>query len=583
MSHKYYRVAPLAAAITAALSFSVSAVGIPTAYEIVEGPLTLDNTDSAVGVSTDGAALFGESQSATATPSTSIPFLGSSFIFQDEAFISINGQIEPAAEPNVDPETVDPLTPRISAFLNGTQGTNLFGNVTAPMQTVETTATDSDESSKRFYRDYELRAFIKTPDALTFLNPSADSITYNAPLEPDGDDSTTESNETVALTVGGLSSVSGIDGDLAVGSSTVELTDSAKTALNNCVDTTIAINDDANKAKARAVCVQASQNNGQVAYQTQASFWSIGSVVAPNSDTGIEPTLLPLGFDPADGISASSQAFAINSASQHVVGQSTRVTGSGDEQAVIAGGPWATYWNITSVVNSERQLTNSDVTFVGPTFADDERYRASDLVAINDKGIAIGNLALFDGDLEFGFINTAENQQQFTVPTLSSSLPVRVSSINNNDIVVGYQEVQSVASFANAKHGFIYDLDLDDSNTDQAPTNLNHLLTCESLDLSDEPLEDGRKLANIIITNASHIDDDGNIAATVTQRVETDGQTQVLSRAVLLKPVIDGTSACDPSTVAYGQDFGKHERQGASFGWWALLLAPMVWLRRRFG
>jgi len=194
---------------------------------------------------------------------------------------------------------------------------------------------------------------------------------------------------------------------------------------------------------------------------------------------------------------------------------------------------------------------------------------------ISNLGIATGHVTKsINGKLrtKFYYIDTANiDEMEMIFPTDffdSSSSTAR--AINENGFIVGEGEVEThTDSAANPRrtHAFIYDLNND------VFTDVNDLLTCAN------PY-------NII--EARDINEDNVISASAIYKVQRrdatgelmfddqgDALMEDVVRAVTLEPMPDDGQVCTP------EEEGKVERQGASFGLFALLSLFGFGLRRR--
>ncbi|WP_298440078.1 DUF3466 family protein [uncultured Ferrimonas sp.] len=557
------------------------------------------------------------------------PFAGNNFLFEigagdsEPQFVPLLEDKQPILNPSVDPDEDDDdliaNTPRTDAYYYGagTAITNLrLGVTSAVQQTVANPDADPENASEPdnyYFREFETRAFIQNGDGSAY-----------GLIDPPGglDYTTTGDNAGTVLNVGGYSVVSGIseNGNYLVGIGSVELSQTSKDNLQKCVDEPADDGDRPNDA-----CVQNLKNNGSIVYQNRAIRWDLNA----SNLTVTDAVELPLGYVPEDDDNAiyASQGLGVND-SGFVVGRGFRSKdGINDKPDLIDGDMWATFWT-----------PSNEIAFVGPSKEDRDEISASILEDVNSANYAVGTVRQYISGFErlkFGYVQLedveAGAELQFTQPNdffdARSDLSSRGRDINNNNQIVGYVEVDRTTQLPRKVHGFIYDIPTDEFK------NINELLTCGSRGLFDadgdgnfsqRQVTDSTSFSEEVtyntkveVVDASQIDDQGNISAVAlvtlprlkTERVEVfdeDGDSQGFRTVIVTddagKPVVEKTAngeyatdqvpravilrktdaeSCDVPVIT-GITPAANERKGAGLGFaWSLLLAPLMWLRRR--
>jgi len=204
------------------------------------------------------------------------------------------------------------------------------------------------------------------------------------------------------------------------------------------------------------------------------------------------------------------------------------------------------------------------------SFIDPKEWLASYATAVNNKNIITGyaTKTITSKNTNRFFIYDY-NTQKLTYPAdFFSSASTAPEAINDNNFIVGSTEAITLGSEARRNVGFIYDM------TANTFKDLNTLVSCNS------PYR---------IVTANDINEKNVIVATAVKEVEQrdskgelvkDAAGNVLKEevavAVQLNPIPNGTvDTCGTTTDQ------TYERQGASFGWFALLALLPLALRRR--
>ncbi|MGB0899484.1 MAG: DUF3466 family protein, partial [Psychrobium sp.] len=264
----------------------------------------------------------------------------------------------------------------------------------------------------------------------------------------------------------------------------------------------------------------------------------------------------------------------------------------------------------------------------------EDNWRYSSANAINDNNLVVGFMEKSISGFyrkKFFVYDAMSEDTTLTFPndfsSKESDFASNAKSINDKNQVVGSIEVDSQkVDFGRRTHGFIYE------HSDQSFNDINDLLTCESkgyiktgsdwkkyqveatggneqkisydaditvVDAS-KIAEDGTIIATALVTlprvKTRWVDDKGNEVTSTTEGaveelvVDSNGDpvfdtnasgapiTEQIPRAVILKPT-DG-EACkvvEEDSINY-----KQERQGAGFGFGALLLLTAGLFTRRF-
>ncbi|MFI3246132.1 MAG: DUF3466 family protein, partial [Ferrimonas sp.] len=473
----------------------------------------------------------------------------------------------------------------------------------------------SDETRFYYYREYEARAFIEIDGNPTLVTPPEASLSFT----PVDDDDMEVTDAT--FNVGGFSLAADIDKTFtyATGYASVDFTETTKDYLQGCYDSP---GDDG--ARPIEACVQNLKNNGLVGYQNRAMRWTLS-----NGEVSLAEEL-PQGFTPAEDDTNNyiSQGLGINEAG-YVVGRAYRSSaGLEDEPNLIDSSLWATLWTPAD-----------DIIFVGPTVSNSDAISESILEEINNNNYAIGTVKQYINGYErnkFGYVLVpdkleAGSELTFIEPldlySSRSDLSSRARSINDNDQVVGYIEVDLERQLPRSTHGFIYDI------TNDEFSNINELLTCNSRALiesadgtySKAVITDSDNFSEVIsyetsieIVDINEINDEGYIAATalvtlpkvlvetelvydedgtyqgtrdvivvgdngkpvVEQTANGGYATDQVPRSVLLKPTDVADICAAPVTTGLASE--PVVRQGAAINpLWCLLSLPLLWWRRR--
>ncbi|GAA4896089.1 DUF3466 family protein [Ferrimonas pelagia] len=698
MSQMPYRAQGVAVAVAAALTLGATAQAAQMwpVYEIVnldevfsvKGTLT--NTQQGYGMAVSNGVVIGLSkgvndastededtdldddinailpESGVTANSIRRQFVGNNFLFQHDEANGYEPVYVPLLEdkvPVVNPDPEDDDTPRINAFYfgAGAEAYGLrFGSTSAPQEApvenpnfnpspeefededgVDDDNQPYDDDQFFYYRDFENRAFVQRSDALdefTLLAPPFTQFTAISPFD-DG----TEFDG--IIDVGGISVASAMNNlGSVVGYASIGLSSSSETTLQSCVDAFYLgapseeedEDEDDNtfvpEPNPIEICVQSAQNSA-LTYQSRAYRWEMdfGDLTVDEARS----RALPLPFNVEEGSTDvyTTQALGVNDQGW-VVGRSPAAKdpdAAPDDVEFINSNLWAMAWDF-----------NDQPRLIGPTLEDSDRVFQSIAYDVNDSGIAVGVVQRFISGytrLKFGWVDlNAEGDLEFTEPNdffeQQSDFSSRARSINNNGMIVGNIEVDTVQNLPRRVRAFLYNQPEDEF------VNLNELLTCRSRGLVEgtELAEDGEPVyvnyrvtdtenfdddvtyeVDIAVVDGVHIADDGTIAATALvnlPRLKTDfvdvedeeGNVIGTVRRIVIgenrgKPVIDvdangnfitdqvprsvvlkQTTSSDACGVPLddGLNMQPNKRQGAGLGFgWLLALAPLAWLRRR--
>jgi hypothetical protein len=205
------------------------------------------------------------------------------------------------------------------------------------------------------------------------------------------------------------------------------------------------------------------------------------------------------------------------------------------------------------------------------SFIDTKEWLASAATAVNNKNIITGySTKTINSTNRNRFFIYDYNTQKLTYPAdLFSSASTAPEAINDNNLIVGSTETVTQGSEARRNVGFIYDIAANSFK------DINTLVACNS---------------PYTIVSANDINEKNVIIATAVKQVDQrdskgelvkDAAGNVLKEevavAVQLNPIPNGS--IDSCGATPDQTY---ERQGASFGWLALLaLLPLAIRRRR--
>ena len=198
---------------------------------------------------------------------------------------------------------------------------------------------------------------------------------------------------------------------------------------------------------------------------------------------------------------------------------------------------------------------------------DVKEWESSRALAINDKNFIVGAARKdWTKGAERFFIYDMVSQKLTFPNDLFGTATTVPAAINNNNQIVGTTETFTEGSSNRRNVGFWYDMATDNFK------DLNKLLPCNS---------------GYTITAAVDINDKNVIVATATKKVDQrDSKGEIVKDsagnpvkeevaiAVQLNPVPNGT----PDACTTAADAG-YERQGGGFGFWMLLLVPLMYRR----
>ncbi|MGE4260395.1 DUF3466 family protein [Shewanella sp.] len=526
------------------------------------------------------------------TYSTTTQIIGNSFTFhalENDAttpwlptFESVNGSIAPSSVSTDNRNTVD------SYFFDINDAGLRVGAMSAPEKTMDYAGSVSGIDSW-YYRDYELRGFVKNGASATEIELPPPYTAYT-------------NAENVTVNVGGSSLAAAINSNnLIAGYGSIGLSSYAEGVVDSCISS----NSDSSPVD---ICIQANQyidsstGTSYIQYKTRAMVWQY------NNDGSFTRTELPLGLDPGTSTSTFvAQGLGLNN-NGVVVGRS-HVYRNGNTDDLYYD---AAYWSKNTSGNYEYHWI--------PVI--DKDVLSSIAYSVNDSGIVVGSYKKYiDGyqrDKFFVYDTNTPDTKPVTPNdfySYTSDLSSRAKDINNQGLVVGYIETSEEKQLPRPKDAFLYNTNTQEFN------DLNNLLTCESkgyekngegnwtkhqFTVTDATGNSLTYNADIRIVEANKINEEGVIAATAFVRkpvYQTDSTgnlvlddkgnptfaldgngdpvTSYLPRMVVLKPTSSG-SACDVSdnNNSSGTDSGSYSRKGAAVWGWLLLL-PLVWVRRR--
>lgn len=301
------------------------------------------------------------------------------------------------------------------------------------------------------------------------------------------------------------------------------------------------------------------------AYQIEAYLWQLDSNqnVISTFELGH-----PIELDYDSTTQITSQAFAVND-NGYAVGSSDNYISVENPSLSYLAEYAAIYTQYSKNDIGILDITDRDV-YVA-TSVDTTISRATD---INNNNIVIG----FASRMINGYFRTkawyydidSPDAQLIELPSFFESSAMTAKSINDSDMVVGeYEWEPRPGTVTRRRHGYVYDIRSDNF------VDLNDAIEC-----TDE----------FDIVEANVIRNDGVILATATTQqsildengdplFDSNGDeiTTTVARAIALEPIDGGDyDSCSDSDEA----FPKNEREGASFGFWSLLL-PVAWFVRR--
>lgn len=414
-------------------------------------------------------------------------------------------------------------------------------------------------------------------------------------------------------TYGGLSGITAInDNGLVVGYASTGIEHDSKTRIDsNCLDT---YKDAIPLQVCAAGFTDGSRRNTAVQYYLHAFSWeySNGELTNPK-DLGI----LTSPISDTDSDSYNSIALDVNN-NGIAVGRSKTFRDQKKE--------FRYRLDVATVFKDGKVVDLMDHS--------EDNWRYSSANAINDNNLVVGFMEKSISGFyrkKFFVYDAMSEDTTLTFPndfsSKESDFASNAKSINDKNQVVGSIEVDSQkVDFGRRTHGFIYE------HSDQSFNDINDLLTCESkgyiktgsdwkkyqveatggneqkisydaditvVDAS-KIAEDGTIIATALVTlprvKTRWVDDKGNEVTSTTEGaveelvVDSNGDpvfdtnasgapiTEQIPRAVILKPT-DG-EACkvvEEDSINY-----KQERQGAGFGFGALLLLTAGLFTRRF-
>ncbi|MCL1076065.1 DUF3466 family protein [Shewanella dokdonensis] len=522
--------------------------------------------------------------------STVSQIIGNSFAFhalENDAttpwlptFESINSSIAPSSITSDNRNTVD------SYFFDINDAGIRVGAMSAPEKTMDYAGSVSGVDNW-YYRDYELRGFVKSSASATEME-----------LPPPYTEYTNSDNVTV--NVGGSSLAAAINSNnLIAGYGSVALSSYGESVTDSCISSD-------SESSPVDICIQANQfpnsSTGviNIQYKTRAMVWQY------HTDGSFIRTELPLGLDPGSSSSTFvAQGLGIND-NGVVVGRS-HVYRNGNTDDLYYD---AAYWSKNGSGSYEYHWI--------PVIDND--VLSSIAYSVNAAGIVVGSYKKYiDGyqrDKFFIYDSNTPDTKPITPNdfySYTSDLSSRAKDINNQGQVVGYIETSEDKQISRPKDAFLYDVNSEEFS------DLNNLLTCESkgyqknsegkwvkhqFTVTDATGNSLTYDADIRVVEANKINDEGVIAATAFVRkpvyqtdlsgnlildgsgnptFKLDGEghpvTSYLPRMVVLKPAATSATACDLSSDG-GIDTGSYSRKGAAVWGWLLLL-PLAWLRRR--
>jgi hypothetical protein len=204
------------------------------------------------------------------------------------------------------------------------------------------------------------------------------------------------------------------------------------------------------------------------------------------------------------------------------------------------------------------------------SFINHAEWEGSNALAINNKNIITGTVRKnwYQGPDRMFVYDISAKKLTFPADFFSSATTTP-EAINNNNMIVGTTEVFTTGSTTRRNVGFMYDLTADKF------TNLNDLLPCNSgytivnaMDINDK---------NVIVATAVKSTDKRDSKGDVVKDSNGVAVKEEVAVAVQLTPVAGG--AVDNCSK---KEETTYERKGGATGALALLLLPLVLLRRRW-
>ncbi|WP_404340231.1 DUF3466 family protein [Pseudoalteromonas mariniglutinosa] len=260
-----------------------------------------------------------------------------------------------------------------------------------------------------------------------------------------------------------------------------------------------------------------------------------------------------------------------------------------DEKSAFLSNALAVNRNGTIVGASEvRYYKNEDtVPFTMPVYFDNEQvvefinqeddWFSGKALAVNNNDVITGYVSKrIEGKntTKFFYHDITSNSTVFPTDFFSSSSST-ANDINDNGYIVGQGETDIFNTSDRRREAFIYKIGEDKI------TNLNTLLPCYEAD--------GETRFKYKVAEANAINNNDEIFGVATKTVEktdslgnvvldSDGNIEYESVAVAVKltPVAGSVEECPAKEIE------EYERQSASFPWYALLLLPLVAVRRIF-
>ncbi|CAI3798982.1 DUF3466 family protein [Rheinheimera sp. MM224] len=229
---------------------------------------------------------------------------------------------------------------------------------------------------------------------------------------------------------------------------------------------------------------------------------------------------------------------------------------------------------LSTYTDAARQVRQNHATIFAEgevsAIVDPLEWEVSAASDINNENIVVG-LAnkRFNGTARNRMFIFDYNTKTVTYPngffSTSSTTP---SAINENNMIVGAAEVVPEDGTTRRQVAFLYNIE------DQSMTDLNTLLPCGA----DFNLVEAKDINNNneIIANAIYSVEQRDAKGDVVKDSAGNPVMENVSRAVKLIPIPNGTiDSCNvPEDITY-------ERKGGSFGWFSMMLLPLLLLRRR--
>ncbi len=392
------------------------------------------------------------------------------------------------------------------------------GYTSAPMSKVLFQADASSEEITYYERDFHQRGLLVTP--------AGEMITLLPPFSE----------------LGGVSRVHSVvettDGYLAYGSASVGFYDTIKESLDDACT---------GETRPASVCVDVYRRGNL--YDMHAYEWQLDSDfnVVGGKDLGV---LAARGTD--DNFSEFATAMASNGTT--VVGSSRIRNDDGD------------------LLSYNGAVVFSDA---GNMRIDNDGWFRAEALAVNANGQVLGE---FDKSVERRFVSkpfvydiASETVTEYE--SFFTSSRTTVKALNDNGFAVGFAEAESSLSGGRRNEAFLLDL------TETKITNINSLLPC-TLNGENYPYTvvsaNDIDNNNVIIGTAVKTQDRRDAFGTIVKDENGEVEKESVTVAVKLTPNANGEVETCPPDAAF-----DYERQGASFSWLALLLLPLVGLRRR--